>query len=335
MAEACDKDFFLVGGGATFDQDGVKDRLTCMLPDVAGFLVSPEASDADLQAQPLPNTVKHLPDGDFVWLGKKFPASKSKVGILVGDIAATKVTGARQREAITKGLGDKVVYDQVYPAAGPPSWTPYATAIKENGVKGLIWVGEPQYLGKLIQAVADLGYKLDWVRADANHYDSTLITGAGDALASAPVYVRSAFWPFEKANQNPATKKYLELFEKYKPNGKNRTYLGLQAMSAWLLFAQAARECGNDLTRKCVYEKATSVSAWDGGGLHAQTNPSSHDATSCFILEQATPKGFVTPDVGATKSIYRCDPKEVYTLKGDYGKGVKLSDVGKSMSDLK
>ena len=38
--EACLKDFFLVGGGAVFDQDGVKDRLSCLLPEVAGYAVS-------------------------------------------------------------------------------------------------------------------------------------------------------------------------------------------------------------------------------------------------------------------------------------------------------
>ena len=38
-----------------------------------------------------------------------------------------------------------------------------------------------------------------------------------------------------------------------------------------------------------------------------------------------------TPNDG----IFSCDPKNVYVLKKDYGKGVTLADVGKSMSDLK
>jgi ABC-type branched-subunit amino acid transport system substrate-binding protein len=317
-----------------FDQDGVKDRLTCMLPDIAGYLVSPEARGADLQVQPLPNGLTTLPTGEYKWLVKKYPDSKDKIGIIAGDIAATKVT-AQQAEEAVKSLGDKVVYNDLYPAAGPPSWASYATAIKEKGVKGLIWSGEPSFLGKLVQALSDINYKPDWIETQANHYDQVLIESAGASLGNEKVYVRSAFWPFEKADQNPATKKYLDLFEQYKPDGKNRTYLGLQAMSAWLLFAQSAKECGNDLTRKCVYDNAKKVSVWTGGGLHAQTDPSSGKATECFVIEEATPKGFVNPDVGANKSIYHCDPKDVYTLKGDYGKGVKLSDVGKSESDLK
>ena len=35
ILESCQQDFFMVGGGAVFDNTGVEDRLKCLLPDIA------------------------------------------------------------------------------------------------------------------------------------------------------------------------------------------------------------------------------------------------------------------------------------------------------------
>ena len=55
----------------------------------------------------------------------------------------------------------------------------------------------------------------------------------------------------------PAVKQYEDLFDQYLPNStRKQASLGLNSFSAWLLFAQAAKSCGADLTRKCVYDNA-------------------------------------------------------------------------------
>ena len=41
ITEACQEDFFLVGGGAVFDETGQEERLSCLLPDIPAYLVSP------------------------------------------------------------------------------------------------------------------------------------------------------------------------------------------------------------------------------------------------------------------------------------------------------
>jgi ABC-type branched-subunit amino acid transport system substrate-binding protein len=334
MSQACNEDFMLVGGGAVFDQDGVKTRLECLIPDVAGYLVSPEARGADLQVQPVPNSITDIPSGDMKYLAKKYPDGAKAYGVLAGDIATTRVVGEQYSE-LADSLGWKKAYDDVYPAIGVNDWTQYAQALKSAGVKGLIWVGEPEFLAKLEQALNNIGYKPDFIRTDANHYDRKLIDNGGDAIKN-NIFIRSVFAPFEEAKNGTATKQYLDLFAKYLPNGKNRTYLGLQAFSSWLLFAQAAKACGNDLTRKCVYDNAKKVTQWTGGGLHAETNPSAGTAPFCFTVEQATPNGFVrAKDLKANEGIFHCDAKDVYKLKKSYGQGVTLQDVGKSMADFK
>lgn len=333
MATSCAEDFMTVGGGAVLDQDGVKTRLECLMPDISGFVVSPEARGADLVVQPAPNDLKTQPSGDLKWLQKKFPDAVDHYGILTGDVATTRVT-ANQSKEIADGLGWKNLYNDVYPSLGPTSWTPYAQALKEKGVKGLIWVGEPEFLAKLLEAMSNIGYSPVFIKTDANHYDQKLIDAGGAAIKD-NVYIRSAFFPFEEAKAGTATQQYLDAFAKYAPDGKNKTYLGLQAFSSWLLFAQAAKECGNDVTRKCVYDNAKKVTEWTGGGLHAKTNPGSGKAGECFTIEKATPSGFETVDVQPNDGIFNCNPKNVVVLKNDYGKGVTLADVGKSISDLK
>jgi ABC-type branched-subunit amino acid transport system substrate-binding protein len=333
MTEACAQDFMMVGGGAVFDQDGVETRLECLLPDIAGYAVSPENRGSDLLVQPVPNSVETIPVGDLRWLEKEFPEGAENYGILTGDIATTRVVGDQYEEA-ANSLDWNQVYKDVYPAVGVGDWTPYAQALSSNGVEGLIWIGEPENLAKLVVAMNNIGYQPQFIRTDANHYDEKVIDQAGAALKD-NIFIRSVFFPFEDAEEGNATQQYLDAFEEYLPDGKNRTYLGLQAWSAWLLFAQAAKECGDDLTRKCVYDNAKKITSWTGGGLHAVTDPSSGTAPRCFAIEVATADGFELADVNANEGIFRCDANGIYELEGDYGEGVTLEDVGLSQSDLK
>jgi ABC-type branched-subunit amino acid transport system substrate-binding protein len=335
MTEACADDFAMVGGGSVFDQDGVETRLKCLLPDISGYVVSTQARGADLVVQPLPNSIKSLGVGAMNYMATKFPQDKDHLGVLTGDISTTKIVADQDTEA-AKAAGWKVVYSDQYPAAGVTDWTPYAQGIKSAGVKGLVWVGEPENLAAMMKALKNIGYKLDFVRTDANHYDQKLISIAGDALSDNNVFVQSSFYPFEKANKSNATGEYLQAFKDYKPGGKSNTYLGLQAWSAWLLFAKAAKACGNDLTRTCMYDNAKKVTSWTGGGLHATTDPGAGTSSDCYALEQATPSGFkLVADTKPNDGIFNCSPKNVYTLKGNYGKGVTLKDVGQNISNMK
>ena len=173
MANACREDFMLVGGGAVFDQDGVKTRLECLMPDIAGYVVSPDARGADLTVQPIPNPVDRVGNGLYKYLGKKFPAGAKAFGVITPDLPSTRAAGDQNKEVVD-ALGWKKVYDDVYPALGPTSWTPYAQSLKSAGVKGLIWVGEPEFLAKLIQAMNDINYSPDFISMNANNYDRGL-----------------------------------------------------------------------------------------------------------------------------------------------------------------
>ena len=220
ILESCRDDFFMVGGGAVFDDTGVEDRLQCMLPDIPGFVVTAKARESDLLLQPLPNEPGALELGDLRWIGKEFPDSTDHVAVLTGDIATTAKVAADDREAVENALGWKVVYDDKYPVTGNVGWTAYVQGLKDKGVKGILWTGEPENLAKFETAMKDANYEVDWIRAATNHYDPSLIETGGDALKN--TYVWSSFAPFEEAKDNPAIQDYLEAFKQYAPDAKTK-----------------------------------------------------------------------------------------------------------------
>jgi ABC-type branched-subunit amino acid transport system substrate-binding protein len=333
VVKACQTDFFLVGNGNVLDDSGQADRLTCMLPQIPSYVVSPEARDADLSVQPVPNRTDAQPALDLRYIAEQYPDSIDAVATLTAkELASTAVVEEQYVEA-AESIGWDIVYRGNYAALGEPSWTPIAQSLKDNGAKGLIYTGEPQNLGLLMQALQNIGYELDFVVGSANHYDQALVEQAGSALKN--TFIRVAIVPFEQADDNPATAQYLELFEKYKPSGKSHAALGPQAFSAWLLFAKAVKECGNEVTRKCVYDNALDTTNWTGGGLHAPQDVKNQKPGICGIMIEATADGFTTArGFEPNEGLLACDEENVITLTGDYGEGATLESVGKSLDDL-
>jgi ABC-type branched-subunit amino acid transport system substrate-binding protein len=324
VIEACDEgDFAMVGGGAVFDDTGQVERLACELPNIAGYVVTAAAAESDLTVGPVPNPPNSLPIGDFKYLEEQFPGSTQNVAVLTGDLNTTIVVAERYKEGIEK-LGWKVVYDDQYPAAGVESWRPYAEGMKSKNVTGLIWVGEPVNLGKLMSEAKALGVELQWARTDANHYDPKLLEVGDDADG---VYVRSVFAPFlgDAVEPGSASEEYNQLIDQYDEGGI-KAYLGVQALSSWLLFATAARDCGAELTRDCLLEKASGTTSWNGGGLHAPMDLSGIRGPDCFDLLVVEGGEFTLTDIEPNNGIFLCDAANLIELSGDYGEGTKCKN---------
>ncbi|MGZ4694496.1 MAG: ABC transporter substrate-binding protein [Acidimicrobiales bacterium] len=336
IQKACEQDFALVGGGGAFDDTGQSARLSCLLPDFPGYVVTPAARGADLQVQAV-NTSSdtRLNFGLARYLNATFPDAKDAVGYLTANFATT-INLKKQYQDAGAQNGWSTVYDEQYNAVGESTWVPFAQGLADKKAKGLVWIGEPTGLGKLLGALDQIGYELDWVAGPGNVYDTSLIATAGGALDTNNVYIDSAITPFE-ATDIPAIPQYEQLFDTYLPHGKKNAALGLQSFSAWLLFAQSAKACGANITRSCVLGHATSTTSWAGGGLSGEVNPSTpEDPSQCYAGIKATSKGFTILDWETDSSgVYNCNPANVVTLTDTYGPPAKLSDVGKSLADLK
>jgi hypothetical protein len=328
VVEACDDDFFIVGGGAALDAAGVAEQLGCGLPSIPAYVVSAEATGADLTVQAVPNPPYTITSGDLQWIAEQHPDAIDKVGVFSADFPATLTAANRVREAAEQ-LGFEVVSSQLYNPMGESTYAPFVQAFSSAGVEGIIYAGEPEALAALLRAMQTQEYAPVWIRADANIYDQNLVTVAGSALDVTSLYINDFFVPFERAVENPATQQYLDLLDQYGPGDARVALLGMQGLTAWMLFLRSLGECidAGTVTRDCVYEAAAVADGWTGGGLHVPTDPGSLASPECFALVQATGEGFRFPDVtgfGASDhaGFFACDPEFVLELRGDYGQGL-------------
>ena len=334
MIEACREDFALVGGGAGLDALGVKERLSCLLPSFPAQAVQERSAGADLEISASPAKIPGYDNyaGFRTWaVNEAYPESKAAVGMINGDSAVTKVIEQMTLETLD-AIGATVVYNELYPAMGVSDWTPYAQAIKSKGVKGLIFMGTWEQLAKLEDVLTNMDYKLDWIDPNNNAYNAQFIELLGrSADFQNNIVDLSGVAPLD--SDEAAVEQLKALYAKYAPDAQI-TLPAMRAWSSWLLFAKSAAACGDDLTRKCLYDTARQETAWTGGGLHAANdlqNPI--PPQPCFNVEQATADGWEAADFNPDSGLYRCDiPARKYTA--DFGVPMTLAEVGKTMDDV-
>jgi len=314
ITKGCQTDFAMVGGGAALDNGDGGAREKCGLVNVGGYAVSATARTASLQVFPLPGAVDKAAGGPFRVLQQIDPEALQHVGFMTGDLQSIVIAKDQEREYIEKKLGGRVVYDQRFAVTGESNWRPFVQTLKSDGVQVLELTGEPDNLIGLQKAMKTEGWNPKYTLQQANFYDATLVAEGG--ATAKDTWVRSVFFPVEMSEDNPATADYLELMERYNPDGR-LALLGQQGLSAWLLFARAAKACGNGLTRDCLLAEAKKVTEWTGGGLHAATNPGANRGSPCFLSLELTDDGFVYDRemTAPTDGLYNCDPENVAIVK--------------------
>jgi ABC-type branched-subunit amino acid transport system substrate-binding protein len=319
LQAACGQELAIVGDGAVQDNFWATIGVECGLIDIAGFAVTPEKAGTSgpgvtqetRVVQPVPNPSDRYPAGAIRMVNEEHPGAIDHVGILYGDLATTAIQKDRIVEA-TEAEGGTVVYEAPTNILGEANWAPFAQAIQDAGVEWLVVVGAGEATGALQAALSEIDYHPEVTLLETNFYDPIYLESAG--ANGDGTLIRMVFTPFEEADENPATARYIELVEAV--DGKV-ALLGAQSMSAWLLFATAAKECDDagNLSRSCILETAGSVTEWDGGGLHAVTDPSTNSPSPCTMLVEIQGGEFVrnAPDEG-----FDCDDSSIIELQGDY-----------------
>jgi ABC-type branched-subunit amino acid transport system substrate-binding protein len=335
MTSACASDFVLAGGSAGLDGLGVATRLKCLLPDFDEQPTMAENAGSGLQISPVTfNYTYSAYAGYYKWLLSTYPGSANHVGVVYGLSVITDVDAKMVAQTV-KADGGSVTADVTYPETGVTDWTPYAEAIKNKGIKGFTFYGEPQQLVALEQALDNIGYRLDWIDTNTDDYTANFIQIAGNALTMQHNYAPlDGVYPVEKAAANPAVAKIVQLLKQYAP-GQPVTLEVLQAFSAWLSFAVSAESCGADLTRTCVYEAALKQTSWTGGGITAPVDLAKPlAAPNCYDIEQATSAGWQPAPFDPNDGVYRCGEPAVRLGPG-YPAPTQLSAVGETLADLR
>lgn len=315
IVEACQQDFALVGGGGVFDNQAVDERIQCGLPNIPGFMVTPQARQAELQVQPVPNPMQQFQVAAYRTIQELDP-DLTNFGVIWPDIGEGPASSRDQVVAAVEQLGYDVVFDEQYRVIGETGWRGLVQQMRDADVDVLEFVGEQEGMVSLQQAMQTEDWYPGYITLQPNFFDERYIA-EGAASLSDTTYIRMGFPTFALADDVPAMADYLELLERYNPDGKV-ALLGAQALSAFLLFATAANGCGADLSRACIVEEAAATADWTAGGLHAPQQPGSAVATECSLLVHVTPDGFEYDETltEPNEGIYSCDPDDVVELGG-------------------
>ena len=311
MTEACNQVFMLVGQGWALDSAQEQTRLGCDLASVPGFSVSPFFANGKDMVQGVPNPVDFTPVAIAYAMAEKFPEKVKKAAAMYANYAATIDSTEKVTQTFPQAGWNFLDCAQEYNIQGESDWKPFAQRLKDCGAEVVFFSGSPfPNFQNLLDAAAQLEYKPIWV-TDANFYDESFaqwnVNGNGDN-----VYVREAFLPLNQADQVPAIQKYIDIVE---ADGGDTNQLGMQTTSSFLLWAQAAKDCGSELTRDCVIQGLGNISDWTAGGLHAPTQPSKNLPPDCGVVlklngtkyEQFYPE---------TQGTFNCDPKYVAQVTG-------------------
>jgi hypothetical protein len=315
IVEACGEDLALVGGGATLDDADNGGRVGCGLPSFPAYAVSAaarSAGPADRQVHAVPNPIGEVNAGLYQAVVERHPELAPGFGIMTAQFGSTLLVRDHIVQA-AEASGFTTVFDEEYSATGESSWRPFVEGMRGAGVRVLEFVGEGTFLAQVLEAMEAVGWFPDLVLVQANFYDAEFAALVGEL--GGPVRVRLQHVPMELAGESPATADYLELMDRYEPDGKT-ALLGIQATSALLLFARAAAACGSQLTRECVVEEAASIEGWTGGGLHAPQDTTGATASPCYLAVAMDADGFRVDEelTGAADGLFNCDPDNVVAL---------------------
>ncbi|GIH66286.1 ABC transporter substrate-binding protein [Microbispora siamensis] len=284
MQKACKQDFMLVGEGFAMDDAAEQYRVACKLPVVAGYTVGPNAAMGPMKFEAVPYPVDYYNAAPLKLAAKTFPEFASDVDLIMSNSPAV-MTGSNKIKSAMKEIGitPKDCGVQLN-AEGDPSYVPFAEKFKSCGVKAL-WTSkspDPAAFSLLesldrVDAHPTLVFEATWYSDAVAKWNTS---GQGDNIHAGLI-----FQPFENADKVPAVKKYLDLVN---AEGGKTALLGMQATSAFLLWATAAKDCGADLTRQCMVNKLSQIHEWTGGGLHAPTDPGANMPSDCTLLVKLT-----------------------------------------------
>ncbi len=335
MATICTEAFAMVGGAFTQDQlefsgKPGSDFHQCNMIDIPGFAVSPEKGLSNGQVQAVPNPPTKKSTQWLIDFKKVAPEDSKKNIVVVGELPSMQVVKTQYDAAVQQVGGIEQLPALPYPVAGLSDWTPLAQKVKDSGATSLYWIGEPSNAANLFKSLRDQGWQGTIIN-ETNIYDETAFS-AGNAAAEG-IIARTSYHPFEEADRWPAVQQYLDTLQQYVPDGKVAS-LGLQSISAWLLFVTSATRCAeendNVISRTCVITTAEAVEDWTGGGLHSPSDPGRSQPAECGLLMVARDGKWerLYPEIGGTDDDgdgFHCPADGVATVTEDLGVEAKIN----------
>ena len=241
-----------------------------------GYNGSAVASMDPLTVAPVPNPIDYYNTEQAYALAEAFPEKVKHAAVVFPPLPASVASKDKMQTTYTQAGWSFLDCPQQYQLNGEATWAPFVQRLKDCGAQAVYFSGGEANLENLLDAAAQADYHPLWF-LEANFYTQTFAAWNQHGNAD-DVYVKDTYVPLFEADLNPATQQYIDIVKK---SGGDISQLGAQSTSAFLLWATAAKECGNGLTRDCVMQKLHEVHKWTGGGLHTATDPGGNLPGDC------------------------------------------------------
>ena len=330
MQKSCKQDFMLVGQGFAYDEAAEQFRVGCDMPTVAGFVIGPNATMGPDKFESIPLPVDYYNAANLASSIEVYPEIKEGVTPL-GSTSPAIQQGVNTVVKAYEALGANVVDCGVtISQEGEANYVPFAEKLKNCDADALWITNSPSPIAfGLLEAMqrVDAGMKYNF---ESTWYNDVTTQWNGQSHAADGMITGMVFEPFENADTIPAVQDYLDIVN---GAGAKPGLLGMQAVSAFLLWADVAQDCGSDLTRDCMVEGLKNVHEWTGGGMHAASDPGSNMPPSCALVVELEGDTFsqVYPE---TKGEFNCS--DDYVIETDpAASGVTLNEDRISTAFLK
>lgn len=330
MERTCAQVFAMVGGGWTFDDQMYPRFHECGMISVPAFTATAAATMANGKVQPIPNPIDREAGVWLKWIARTYSDAVDDVAIVHADLSTTNMVADRLASAMgmVGDFGDPTLVE--FDPSAPPAWSDVVSRLRKAKARAIAFIGDPEHLVGLLRAMDTASFDVDVVFGDTNLM-SDAVTTASSAPASATssfakLRIRALHAPFDEAASFTGIASYLDMMNAQDPPGRLGS-LGVHTVSSLLLFVTAANSCldanDNVLERECLLAEAKKLTAWNAGGLHTPTEPSTNQPPSCITViglegsrwTRVFPMLESSDDDG---NGYSCDD-EIVTIDGDFG----------------
>jgi len=310
MQDACRTQFMMVGHGFAMDQTSEQTRVACNMAAVPGFTVSPDAANGPMTYQGVPFPVDIANASAWFQMGEMHPDLKNDFA-LVGSTMPTIITSLTKTKSMAEAAGFKLKDCGVtLNYEGEASYVPFAEKVKACGAKGL-WTSRSPVPAEFnfFKAIDQVGID-PIILGEATWYGNAVQSFNKDTGLLDNLNAGMTFQMLEN-DDNEAVAQYKELVT---AKGGKTALLGMQSTSSFLLWATAAKECGSDLTRQCMIDELSKIHDWDGGGLHAASDPGKNIPAECGLVVSIKGADY-SQAFPSEAGEFKCDPQ--YLVKTD------------------
>lgn len=326
MERACAEVFALVGGGWTLDDQMFPRFHECGLVSVPAFTATAAASMGNGKIQPIPNPIDRISTTWLRWIADSYRDAVDDVAIIHADLPSLGALADRLAAAlkVVDGFGEPVSI--AFDPAGTTSWSDIVRQLAADGISAVSFIGDPSQLVAFATAMTAANFVPGVVFGESNLM-SPVVSESAEAASLANLRVHAIHAPLSESESSPAISSYLDMMRTHSPDGRV-SGLGLNSVSAMLLFATAANACldsGNDvLERECILAAAKGTASWTAGGLHAPTNPGENTPSGCTIVMGIDNGNWtrVFPLLGSSDDNaggWFCDDEDVVSIEGEFG----------------